>query len=238
VSSVVATRSATAGVVRLAKGWEWDDRIPGADRDAILERILLLPAWIDNQLDAANLDVRGLEGSDGFLRLRVGDYRVVFERVGQDAVVHRVDHRAGVYDGLDSLVLVRSGDGLRVIARSQAELPEAATPRRPRLTRAAQFEEAQNPLTPFTDERLASAGLTADDIAAVRRIPAGAAPDEVLAQRGVPARIVRLAAGCGSGPRTTSSCSTAARRSTRSSSASTRRRPRHESRLTSRSPRS
>jgi hypothetical protein len=108
--------------------------------------------------------------------------------------VHRVGRRDDVYQGLDGLVLVRSGDGLRVLGVTQAAPPEAPTVRRPPIRQPAQFDEVPNPLSPFTDERLAHAGLTAEDIAALRRVPAEAAPDEVLVQRGVELRIVRLVA--------------------------------------------
>ena len=194
MSPVAEVRRATTGEVRLAKGWEWDRAIPALERDAILTRILLLPAWVDNQLDAANLDVRGLEGSEGFLRLRVGDYRVLFERVGRDVVIHRVGRRADVYESLQSLVLVRSGDGLRLLHTAQPEIAETPTPRRPLVRRAAQFDDVQNPLTPFTDDRLAAAGLAPAEIAALRRVPAEATPDEVIAARAVDARVVRLVA--------------------------------------------
>jgi superfamily I DNA/RNA helicase len=160
----------------------------------IQSKILLLPGWADHQLEAANLDVRHLERNNGFLRLRVGDYRVIFERLGCDVVVHRVGRRAGVYEGLESLALVRSGDGLRVLQVGQAEAPDTPTPHRPTVGRAARFEDVQNPLTPFTNERLAEAGLAPTEIAAVRRVPAEAAPDEVLAQLGVRARVIRLVA--------------------------------------------
>ena len=48
-----------------------------AERDNALERALLLPAWADNQLVAANLDICQLDGADGFYRLRSGKVRVV-----------------------------------------------------------------------------------------------------------------------------------------------------------------
>src|SRR4051812_17082832 len=149
MTRVAEARRGAIGVVRLAKGWEWDRTIPAADREDILSRILLLPAWVDNQLGAANLDVRHVEGNDGFLRLRVGNYRVLFERIGSDVVIHRVGRRAHVYDSLDALSLVRSGDGLRVLRAPRPDAADAPTPRRPPVRSAAHFDEVQNPLTPF-----------------------------------------------------------------------------------------
>ena len=99
------------GRVLAAKGWEIEPGIGDADRTTIEERVLLLPAWADNQLEGANLDVRPLQAAENFYRLRVGDYRVVFQRLGKDIVVHRVGRREDIYDRLQSLVLIRSGDG-------------------------------------------------------------------------------------------------------------------------------
>src|SRR5205085_1533706 len=76
------------------------------ERDTGLERALVLPAWVDGQLEAANLDVRTLEGSDGFYRLRSGKVRVVFKKLGRDVVVHRIARRDDVYEGLDELRLI------------------------------------------------------------------------------------------------------------------------------------
>jgi mRNA-degrading endonuclease RelE of RelBE toxin-antitoxin system len=178
--------------VRLAKGWESDASIPNHEREAIFAKVLLLPAWADNQLEAANLDVRGLAGSDGFLRLRVGDYRVVFQRFDKAVVVHRIGHRSSVYDGLDSLVLVRSGDGLRVVDTRPPEEAPAPTPHRPEPHRPPSVEVVQNSLTPFTDAQLASAGLAAEQIAALRRAPESVRPDEMLVALGLEPRLIRL----------------------------------------------
>ena len=59
--------TAAAGEVYLPKGFDWDRSIPVSEREAILERILLLPAWADHQLGAANLDVKRVEGQSEML---------------------------------------------------------------------------------------------------------------------------------------------------------------------------
>ena len=43
-------------------------------------------------------DVKHLQGDDA-LRLRVGDYRVIFDRVGDDVSVRYVSHRREAYRG-------------------------------------------------------------------------------------------------------------------------------------------
>ena len=53
------------GTVYLPKGREWGRAIAAAGRDAIAERILQLPAWADGRLEAANLDVKQLQGGGG-----------------------------------------------------------------------------------------------------------------------------------------------------------------------------
>ena len=68
----------------------------------------MLPAWVDNQLEAQNLDVRKLEESNGLWRLRVGAYRVVFQILGRDVIVQRIFRRreADDYDGVKAIPLV------------------------------------------------------------------------------------------------------------------------------------
>lgn len=43
-------------------------------------------------------DVKKLVGHPSGWRLRVGDWRVLFERVGSLVVVHRIVHRSEAYD--------------------------------------------------------------------------------------------------------------------------------------------
>jgi mRNA interferase RelE/StbE len=50
------------------------NRLPGARRRQIVSRIERLAAGSANR----NLDIRPLEGGSGVLRLRVGNYRVLF----------------------------------------------------------------------------------------------------------------------------------------------------------------
>jgi hypothetical protein len=168
--------------------------MPAQDRSAILEKVGLLPAWADNRLDAANLDVRVLEGAPGFYRLRVGDYRVVFHRFGMDIVLHRVGIRDGIYDDLESLVVVRSGNGLRILQPAPEEPAPQPTPRRPTVTSPARAPEVENPLSVFANQELASAGLSSDAIALLRTIPAQVLPDEALGKIGIETRLIRLVA--------------------------------------------
>ena len=119
--------STTLGRVLLPKGWEWDRSIQADDREAMLARIELLPAWVDNRLEADNLDIKALQGRPGLFRLRVGDHRAIFQRLGSDVIVHRVEPRSEVYFGLDSIVFVRSGEGLRVLVASPPPDTEGPT---------------------------------------------------------------------------------------------------------------
>jgi hypothetical protein len=98
--TAVAPPPRRAATILIPKGWAWDRSIPPGDQDAILDRIRRLPAWADQQLEADDLDVKPLEGSAGFFRLRVGDHRVLFRRLGRDVVVHRVEPRSRSHDGL------------------------------------------------------------------------------------------------------------------------------------------
>lgn len=181
----------------MPKGWEWDRAIPASDRDAIVERILQLPAWADGQLEAANLDAKPLQGRDGLSRLRVGDYRAVFQNYGGDVVILRVARRSEVYEGLDRLTFVRSNDGLRPLRTDPPPPPPAASPLRAArpVVRQALREVVQNPLTPFSDAELATLeGLTDEAIAALRQLPADLLPDETLAAHRVPPDSARLIA--------------------------------------------
>lgn len=160
-----------AGRIFLVKGWAWDRSIQRDERDQILERIYELPGWIDNHLGTDNLDVKHLEGATGFLRLRWGGYRVLFQRFGRDAVLHRVGPRSVVYQDLDRLALVRSADGLRVLETPADVVGEAPSLVRPPIRRRVERPVQQNPLTVFEDSVLAQAGIPRAAIAALRRVP-------------------------------------------------------------------
>src|SRR4051794_20791198 len=188
------TTQVRLGEVLVPKGFEFDRGVSGPERENVLGRILLLPAWVDNQLDAANLDVRHLEGWAGFYRLRVGDVRAVFQRLERDVVIHRVARRSDVYDGLDALALVRSGDGLRVLSPRAAPEPALETERRPRITRPAHLPVVQNPLSPFSDQHLLEAGLSPEGLDVVRRLPPGLLPEDALGRLEVEPRMIRLVA--------------------------------------------
>lgn len=169
------------GRILLAKGWEWDVSIPVSDRDQILERIYQLPGWLDNQLGSDNLDVKHLNGANGFLRLRWGNYRVLFQRLGKDAVLHRVEPRAIVFQGLGSLTLVRAANGLRVLEAPSTAPDETPSLVRPAVRKRVERPLQQNPLSPFSDAVLGQAGIPERVVAALRRIPAKVHAETALA---------------------------------------------------------
>ncbi len=61
---------------------------PGPERARIIARLR------DLATEAANLDIKALAGTAPWLRLRVGDYRVLYRPAGETAyVVERIVHR-------------------------------------------------------------------------------------------------------------------------------------------------
>src|SRR4051794_33536081 len=84
---------ATAAKVFVPRGFGWDRSIPASDREGLVDAIQLLPAWLDNQLGTENLDIRKLADSDGLWRLRVSHYRVIFQPLAPNVVLHRVFRR-------------------------------------------------------------------------------------------------------------------------------------------------
>jgi mRNA interferase RelE/StbE len=65
------------------------DRLPAADAEGIAERLAALAA-------GAVSDVKKLSGRESY-RLRVGRYRVLFNRRGGDIVVERIADRKDAY---------------------------------------------------------------------------------------------------------------------------------------------
>ena len=64
------------------------------DRDSALRILQALTRYVDS----GEGDVKALVGQwQGFFRLRVGDYRVVFVISNDEATVMRVRHRSDVY---------------------------------------------------------------------------------------------------------------------------------------------
>ena len=55
-------------------------------------------AKIESLRDDLRGDVKRLKGTDPGYRLRVGDYRVLFDLEGRTVVVRRVRHRREAYD--------------------------------------------------------------------------------------------------------------------------------------------
>lgn len=185
------------GAVLVPKGWEFDRDIPRTERRSIVDRIMQLPAWIAGEEAAANLNVDRLEGVPGFFRLRIGRFRAIFQRLGPHAVLHRVEGRGAVYADhrLRTLRFVRDREGLRPLITQPAG--SAAAPagfHRPPAARPAQRQERQNPLSPFRDAELATLGLPAEAVIAIRRVPAELPPDPPLAELGVDADLIAAVA--------------------------------------------
>ena len=70
------------------------DAVPRPDREAIAEKI----AFLGQNPDQPALDVKKLQGSS-FYRLRVGDWRVIFDRRNVVRIIEiiRIRHRREVY---------------------------------------------------------------------------------------------------------------------------------------------
>lgn len=80
---------------------------PRAERD-----LKALPADARNQVvgglrelgsGADNADVKALRGRSGWLRLRIGDHRVLFRTVGSDQLVERILNRRDLEKALRTL---------------------------------------------------------------------------------------------------------------------------------------
>lgn len=184
----------TRGKVFVPKGFDWDRSISAADQAAIIERVLRLPAWAGGELGTDNLDVKKLAGRE-FWRLRVGDFRAVFQVLGSNTVLHRVFRKKNEsdYDSITSALLVRSQGGLRTLVEDMEEpppVPQTAVP----VKHPVRRDPVVNPLQVFSDAELGSVGLSADAIDALRRVPAELLPDRALKVRGVHPDLVRLVA--------------------------------------------
>ena len=184
------------GRVFLPKSWKWDRAIADGHRETIVEHVLRLPAWADGQLSAQNLDVKKLEDGDGLWRLRIGDFRAVFQPLGADIVVHRVFRRKEVndYSFVDRITLVRSRDGLRTLVTEAADDPVAVPASKRPVVRPARREPVQNPLSIFSEIELRGVGLEDRAIDELRRVPPELLPDTVLTRFGVDAEVIRFVA--------------------------------------------
>jgi mRNA-degrading endonuclease RelE of RelBE toxin-antitoxin system len=70
---------------------------PGPERSRIIARLRELSS------DAANLDIKALAGAAPWLRLRVGDYPVLYRPAGEVLVVERIVHRRDLDRAVDGL---------------------------------------------------------------------------------------------------------------------------------------
>lgn len=70
---------------------------PGPDRARIVARLRDLSA------DAHNLDIKALAGASPWLRLRVGDYRVLYRPAGGAYVVERIVNRRELDRAVEAL---------------------------------------------------------------------------------------------------------------------------------------
>jgi mRNA-degrading endonuclease RelE of RelBE toxin-antitoxin system len=181
--------------VYIPRGFEWDRSIAVADQAVIVEQLLRLPAWADNQLGSDNLDVKKLADGDDLWRLRVGAYRAVFQLWGRSVVVHRIFRRKEDtdYRVVGTITLVRSAEGLRALAED-VEQPPPVPPSRKPVKEPARRDPVQNPLSVFRDEELADGGLSDAAITQLRRVPTELIPDRVLRRLDVEPKLIRLVA--------------------------------------------
>ena len=164
------------------------------DAKRIYERIQQLPGAVSGQFH--NLDIKPLETTRRELwRLRVGDFRVIYQPASPHVIVLRVIRRTDTtYDDLDRIALVRRLEGLQVV-ESQEPLIEAAEKAPERVPVAvAKREERINPLTPFTTSELGELGLSQETIGLVRLLFETVDVAQELAERGVEASTIELVA--------------------------------------------
>jgi len=67
------------------------DQLPGRVRAQILRKIGRLQAGLHG-------DIKALRNAEHGFRLRMGDYRVLFDVAGEVIVIGRVGHRKHIYD--------------------------------------------------------------------------------------------------------------------------------------------
>ena len=65
--------------------------LPKADADRILRKVLRLESGLQG-------DIKRLQNADVAYRLRMGNYRILFDVVGDRVIIRRVGHRKDVYD--------------------------------------------------------------------------------------------------------------------------------------------
>ena len=162
------------------------------DAKRIYERIQQLPDAVSGQFH--NLDIKPLETTRRELwRLRVGDFRVIYQPASPHVIVLRVIRRTDTsYDDLDRSALVRRLEGLQVV-ESQAPLDEAPEAPPARIPIAvAKREERVSPLTLFTAKELSELGLSEETIGLVRLLSETVDIAQELAERGVGANTIEL----------------------------------------------
>lgn len=72
--------------------------------DTARERLTDLLADVAREREPSSHEkVKPLEGKDGLLRVRVGDYRAIIELEQPDLCVLRCGHRSSVYDVVDEI---------------------------------------------------------------------------------------------------------------------------------------
>lgn len=70
---------------------------PGPERERIAEGLRSL------QASAPNLDVRPLEGRAPWLRMRIGDWRVLFRPAGERLWMERIDNHRDLLQAIRTL---------------------------------------------------------------------------------------------------------------------------------------
>lgn len=135
---------------------------------------------------AANLDIKALAGQPGLYRVRVGSWRAVFYRAGEDFIVGALGLRKDIYERVDRMRLARKGEGVRLIELPAPE-PDPApecTQAGSRVTRRRPKPVESNPLTPFSDAELRRiSGVDTALVEWLRSLPPSVDVGEALGER-------------------------------------------------------
>lgn len=144
----------------------------------VSEDLARLPAGFGQQSlegGGASLDLKKLAGKLGTWRLRTGDWRSVFVRVGDDFLVVAIGRRKDIYERVERMRLARRAEGVAVIETrapgSRVDGPRMSSKPARRVHRFPAGQ--QNPLSPFEDRMLlAIDGVDQETLSYVRALPA------------------------------------------------------------------
>ena len=132
-----------------------------------------------------HLNIKALKGQPGLYRLRVGDWRAIFFRTGDDFLVAAIGLRKDIYERVDRMRLARKGEGVRII-----ELPQPQEARRRRASvpsgsaRAGARGRVAEPASAFSDASCCgSRALTLDWLRCCARCRRPSTSDAAFARR-------------------------------------------------------